>query len=210
MEPEVRRELLGVTLAWTLAVVAPTPALAQQTSTPNTLSKRLWLVAGTGFSAARAGCAECDREGVVTHSRPIMVDAGVHVTTRVDAGLELYWARLKVNGEQPIETTFAMGVVQMKPWVDRGLFVRAGMGIGVAGNGLYSHLGPVIAAPYTTNSLALNFGVGWKFALGRRLALQVHAMQHVAAVGELTTAAGVRIRNVVGNYWTVGWAIVIR
>jgi hypothetical protein len=32
----------------------------------------------------------------------------------------------------------------------------------------------------------------------------------VAALGEVTTASGDRIRNLVGNYWTVGWAIVIR
>ena len=35
-------------------------------------------------------------------------------------------------------------------------------------------------------------------------------MQHVASLGELTTVSGERIRNVVGNYWTVGAAIVIR
>jgi hypothetical protein len=138
------------------------------------------------------------------------VDAGVRVTPRLDAGVELYWVRLKVNAEDPIQTTFILGVVQFRPWVDRGFFLRAGMGIGIAGNGLYNPAGPVLAPPYTTNALGINFGVGWEFMLNRRWGFQVHGLQHVAALGELTTEAGERIRNVVGNYWTVGAAIVLR
>jgi len=193
------------------ALLAPVSAFARQASPPpNPLSPRLWLVAGSGFAAARAGCFECGPEGVVTQSYPILLDMGVRVTPRMDAGIELYWVRLKVNDEDPIQTTFVLGLVQFRPWVDRGLFLRAGMGIGIAGNGLYNPSGPVLAPPYTTNALAINFGVGWEFTINRRWAFQVHGLQHVAALGELTTVAGGRIRNVVGNYWTVGAAVVIR
>jgi hypothetical protein len=208
------------------ALLVPISAFAQQPSpsptplpspTPKpanpphqSLWSKSWIAVGTGYAAARAGCATCDREGVVTKSYPILVDAGVKVTPRVDAGLELYWVRLKVNDEDPIQTTFILGVVQMRPWVDRGLFLRAGMGIGIVGNGLFNPNGPALAPPYTTNALAINFGVGWEFKVSRHFGFQVHGMQHVAALGELTTEAGERIRNVVGNYWTIGAAIVIR
>jgi len=193
------------------ALLAPVSAFAQQPSpTPNPLSPRIWIVAGSGFAAARAGCPTCEPEGVVTKSYPILVDVGVRVTPRVDAGIELYWVRLKVNDEAPIQTTFVLGLVQMRPWVDRGLFLRAGMGIGIAGNGLYNPNGPVLAPPYTTNALGIVYGVGWEHLINRRWALQAHALHHVAALGELTTEAGERIRNVVGNYWTVGFGIVIR
>jgi hypothetical protein len=197
------------------AMLAPRFASAQQPASPppvkpaSPLAPRTWVVAGAGYAAARAGCTTCD-QGVVTQSYPILVDAGVRVTPRVDAGVELYWVRLKVNAEKPIQTTFVLGVVQMRPWVERGLFVRAGMGIGIAGNGLYNPNGPPLAPPYTTNALAIAFGVGWEHRINRRWAVQAHALQHVAALGELTTEAGERIRNVVGNYWTVGFGIVIR
>ena len=128
----------------------------------------------------------------------------------MDAGLELYWVPLKVNDEDPIQTTFILGVVQMRPWTDHGLFLRAGMGIGIAGNGLYNPNGPALAPPYTTNALGIVYGVGWERMVNRRWGVQAHALHHVAALGELTTEAGERIRNVVGNYWTVGAAIVIR
>lgn len=203
------RVFLAVSLAW--ALLMPAAASAQLVAaTPNPLSPRIWLVVGSGFSAARAGCFECDPAGVVTQSYPLLVDAGLRVTSRMDAGVELYWVRLKVNAEDPIQTTFVLGLVQFKPWADRGLFLRAGMGLGIAGNGLYNPIGPPLAPPFTTNALAINYGIGWEFAINRRWAMQVHALHHVAALGELTTQAGEHIRNVVGNYWTVGGAIVIR
>src|SRR5688572_3116234 len=98
------------------ALMAPTSAFAQQpTPSPSpsptlnpakpSLWTKAWIVAGTGYAAARAGCATCDREGVVTKSYPILVDVGVKITPRVDAGIELYWVRLKVEAEDPIQTT---------------------------------------------------------------------------------------------------------
>jgi hypothetical protein len=90
------------------------------------------------------------------------------------------------------------------------LLLDAGMGIGIVGNGLFSPLGPQLAPPYTTNALGIVYGVGWEFAKHRRWNLQAHAMHHVAALGELTTVSGESIKNVVGNYWTVGVAFVIR
>jgi hypothetical protein len=56
------------------------------------------------------------------------------------------------------------------------------------------------------------FPIRWRLPLAaaRHWGIQVHAMQHVAALGELMTTAGTSVKNVVGNYWTVGVAVVIR
>ena len=208
-----------VFLAWTRQQpgYAPQPQPAPPTKTtpkaPNPLSPKLWLVMGGGFAAARAGCFEvevCNPNGISIKSYSILLDVGVRATRRVDAGLELYWVPLKVNDEDPIKTTFVLGVVQVRPWTDKGLFLRAGMGLGIAGNGLFNPYGPLLKKPYTTNALGIVYGVGWEHMINRRWGVQAHALHHVAALGEVTTAADVRIRNVVGNYWTVGGAIVIR
>lgn len=208
------KRIVVTAIAWLALAVVPASASAQQpTPAPvpaSPLAPRFWLVAGGGYAAVRAGCADCSLEGVYMQSYSILVDVGVRVTPRVDAGVELYWVPIKVEGQDPIKTTFVLGVMQMRPWVNRGFFIRAAMGLGIAGNGLYNPNGPPLPPPYTTNALGLAFGIGWEHRLNTRWAVQAHALQHVAGLGELTTASGEVIRNVVGNYWTVGGAIVIR
>jgi hypothetical protein len=203
----------AVLAAWVFALLAPAPAAAQtpaQAPASPAPTSGVWIVAGAGFAAARAGCATCAREGIYTTSRSFLIDAGLRVNPRVDVGVELFWVSLDVDGTEPIRTTFLLALTQFRPWVDHGLFLRAGMGLGIAGNGLYNPIGPPLAPPYTTNALAIAYGVGWEFPLGRHWGIQVHGMQHVAALGELTTTAGTTVKNVVGNYWTVGAAVVIR
>ena len=174
------------------------------------LSQRLWIVAGAGFSAARAGCPSCPEDGVYANSYSFLVDAGISVNPRVDVGIELMWVSLDVGDSSNVKTTFILGVAQFRPWVERGFFLRAGMGLGIAGNGLYNPDGPPLAPPYTTNALGIAYGAGWEVKVHRRWGLQIHGMHHVAAMGELTTIDGNSIKNVVGNYWTVGAAIVFR
>ncbi len=202
----------AVLAAFLWVLVLPAAALAQTpaTSASPPLGSRVWLAAGFGFSAARAGCASCGLDGVSTHSRSLLIDAGLRTNPRVDVGIELLWADLRVDGTVPIRTTFVLGVAQFRPWVNHGLFLRAGVGIGIAGNGLRSPIDPEPAPPYTTNALAITYGTGWVFQLTRRWALQVHAAQYVAALGELRTTTGTSMKNVVGNYWTIGTAIVFR
>jgi len=202
-------------------LLSPVFAFAQQPSPSPTpthslpplreaFSSRIWIVAGGGFAVARAGCADCDLEGIYHKSYSFLVDAGLAVTPRVDAGVELFYVSLKVNGEDAVRTSFILGVVQMRPWAEHGLFLKAGMGIGIAGNGLSNPGFPELAPPYTTNALGIVYGIGWELKVNKRWALQVQAQHHVAALGELHTVAGDVIRNVVGNYWSVGGAIVIR
>jgi hypothetical protein len=169
-----------------------------------------WLVGGGGFSVARAGCATCDRAGVFAHSRSLLIDAGVRVRPNVDAGVELLWVSSRIEQEKPIRTTFILGVAQLRPWQEHGFFLRAGMGISFAGNGIYSPIGPALAPPFSTNALGVTYGTGWVFGWQRRRTVQLHATHHVAALGQLTTVDGGTLENVIGNYWTVGAALVLR
>jgi hypothetical protein len=205
----VRRVLLPALAA---VLLLPSAAAAQAPGAPANPppALRLWIVAGPGFSAARAGCATCDGDGVYATSYSFLVDAGLRVNPRVDVGIELFWVSLDVDGTEAVRTTFLMGVAQFRPWVDKGLFLRAAMGLGIAGNGLYSPIGPPLAPPYTTNALGIAYGVGWEFKVAGRWSIEIHGLHHVAALGELITTSGTSVKNVVGNYWTVGTALVIR
>ena len=198
------------------AQTAPVPAAesapAPVPPKPATNShSRYWVVGGVGFGAARAGCPECDREGVSTNGRSLLVDAGMRINHRLDFGLELAYgsSKLEDNDDEAILTTFVMGVVQVRPWDTRGFFFKTGMGAGIVGNGL---IGPVgtLEPPFTTNTLALVYGAGWVFRREQRFALQVHGTHHIAALGEVTTKDNTSIKNVLGNYWNVMVGIVFR
>jgi hypothetical protein len=170
---------------------------------------RTWIVAGGGLAVARGGCATCDRAGLYLKDRGWLIDVGARVNPRVDAGVEVLLVGSQVEPEiDPVRTTFVLGVAQFRPWVERGLFIKAGMGVGFAGNGIYSVAIP-IRPPYSTNALGVVYGTGWVFMRERRLALQLYGSHNVAAIGELNTGT-TTIRNVVGNFWTVGTGIVIR
>lgn len=186
-----------------------TGAAAQPAGGPTPLGP-FWLAAGGGMVTARGHCSGCDRDGVYLTSGGLFVDGGVRVTPRVDAGIEVSWVSSEIEGTSAVRTTFVLGLGQFRPWVDRGFLIRAGMGMGFAGNGLYNPFQPALKPPYTTNALALSFGIGWVFRRERRLAFQVQGAQYVVAIGELTLVDGTTISNVVGNYWMVTGALVIR
>jgi len=172
-----------------------------------------WIVGGGGFSMARAGCATCSRAGVFTNSKGFFVDVGGRVSPRVDAGVEVMFVTARLDEDKtndPVRTTFIMAVAQFRPRLESGLYIRAGMGVGFAGNGLYSPFGPALAPPYSTNALGVTYGVGWIFRRERRLTFQANFAHHIAALGELQTVSGETVKNVVGNYWMSGAALVIR
>jgi hypothetical protein len=199
-------------LAGLLILGATGAAEAQSTSgTPSSPAAEswIWIVAGGGFAVARGGCTECDRSGVYLRDRGWLIDGGARVNQRADAGIEISWVGSQVEDDgDPIRTTFVLGVGQFRPWLEHGLFIKAGMGVGFAGNGIYSVALP-IDPPYSTNALAVVYGVGWVFKRDRRLAMQIYGNHHVAAIGELNTGT-TSIRNVVGNFWTAGAGLVIR
>jgi len=218
-----------------LPLSSPSRAQAQTPETPAqtvpakpapvpvpSVGSKWWFVGGGGFAMARAGCASCDRSGVFTNSKSLFFDVGGRVSPRVDVGGEVMFvsARLEdsppiadgvqIEDAAPIRTTFILAIAQFRPWVDRGLYLRAGMGLAFAGNGLYNPSGPALAPPYSTNAFGVTYGIGWIFGRGRRWTMQAAFSHHIAALGELSRVSGETIKNVVGNYWTSGVAIAIR
>lgn len=193
--------------AQTTPASSPTPAPAASNGHSN-----FWIVGGIGFSAARAGCPTCPRDGVFTNGRALMVDLGFRATHRLDVGVELAWTSTQLvdDGADPTQTTFVMGVAQVRPWEKQGFFFKAGMGAGFVGNGLASPIGWDLKPPYTTNTLALVYGAGWVFQREKRFALQVYGTHHIAALGELTTGENTSVKNVLCNYWTAGVGFVFR
>jgi hypothetical protein len=146
---------------------------------------------------------------VFFYSPGVLVDGGVQINRRVDAGIEVAFVTSKIEDLDPTRTTFVLGVGQFRPWENRGLSLRGGMGIGFVGNAIYNFAQPNPPPPFTTNAIALVLGIGWEFLPKERFTLQLLATQHVVALGELTTPDG-SIKNVVGNYWTTGVGLVFR
>ena len=199
-------------IAVVAVLLSPSAGLAQ-TAAPagqTPLSPRIWIAAGAGFAAERTGCPTCPEDGVYADSYSFLLDAGLSVNKRVDVGMELMWVDLNVDGASHVKTLFILGVAQLRPWVEHGFFIRAAMGLAIAGNGLYNPYGPPLPPPYTTNALAIAYGAGWELKLNRKWGLQAYGMHHVAGLGELTMSDNTTLKNVVVNYWTVGGGIVFR
>jgi hypothetical protein len=196
------------------AQTAPAPVPVTLTQA-RPIGSKWWIVGGGGFSMARAACASatCTRAGVFTNTKGLFFDIGGRVNPRVDAGVEVLFVTARLGQDvnsDPIRTTFIVGIAQFRPWVERGLYLRAGMGVGFAGNGIINPNGPKLKPPYTTSALGVTYGIGWIFRRERRWTVQANFSHHIAALGELTPESGDPIKNVVGNYWTSGAAIVFR
>ena len=188
--------LLMIVLAGRVAAAQTVPAPAAESAPapappkPTTNShSRYWVVGGARI---RRRARRMSRRAIAKVFRRTVARCWSMVasasTTELDFGLELAYgsSKLEDNDDEPILTTFVMGVVQVRPWDTRGFFFKTGMGAGVVGN-LYIPNGPVLDGPITTNTLALVYGAGWVFKREQRFALQVHGTHHVAALGEVTT-----------------------
>lgn len=175
------------------------------------LADKLWIVGGGGYASARAGCDICDPAGVYHESASITIIGGVHATPRIDAGIETHWVNLKLDDSEsdPVRTTFILATAQIKPWLEHGFFLRTGLGLSIVGRGLWSPIAN-LEPPYTTNALGFVYGAGWTFKVKDRWALQAHATHYIASLGEITMVDGTTLKNMIGNYWTVGLAIVVR
>ena len=200
-----------LTFSLAAAVHAQTTSTSTPANPPQTLEgSRYWLTAGAGLTVSRLGCDACDRAGVFGDNHEWLLAAGFRVTPKVDAGVEFAFVGSTLPTRESVRTTFILGSSQLRPWPQRGFFLKVGMGFGFVGNGLYSPIGPALAPPYTTNALALTYGAGWMFKPYRRFTLQASATHRVVALGALTTEGGTTVANVVGNYWTAGLGVIIR
>ena len=205
--------------AGVVALACLTPALAAAQSvevvaTPASESaadqSRMWFVIGATATTIRGDCQEpCPGHGTgaYLHAGSILGVAGVRVNPQVDAGLEVSWVPATTKDGQDFRTTFLLATGQYRPIASSGFFLRGGMGMVFTRNFVFDATGEL--PPITEKALGLTYGAGWAFARSSRVGFELFAAQHVSALGDFQIG-GVNNENVVGNYWSVGAAIVIR
>jgi hypothetical protein len=167
-------------------------------------ASRLWLVAGGTFGTVRGDCQTCEEDFPYRQAGGVLANVGYRVNDRMDVGGELFWMPVDTAQGQ-ILTTHIDAVAQFRPWASQGFFLKGGAGMAFVRNWVDA-IGP---DPINSKAWSVVIGGGWAFRPAERVGLQVFGAQHVAALGDLQTAAE-DIPDVVGNFWTLGVAIVIR
>jgi hypothetical protein len=217
VEGVVRARSLRIAAALVAALCA-IPALAEAQTAPAATpadvadagGRRPWVVVGATLTTMRGDCQEdCVAHGTGSylHTGSFLAEAGMRINRRMDAGAEVSWVPATSNAGAEIRSTFILAVAEYKPWTSNGFFLKAGMGMAFVRNFVFDAGGT--RPPITSKALGLTYGAGWTFRQTSRLGMQLFGAQHVAALGDFQTG-GVTAENVIGNFWSVGAAIVIR
>ena len=186
-----------------LVCLIPARALAQDIQAPVPPSG-LWFVAGGASSTLRGHCQDCGQDFPFRHGGAVLGNVGYRINRRISVGADLFWMQWK-NESGHIRATALDGIVQFRPWESKGFFVKGGAGMALVRNWVKTQ-GP---NPDDSKALALVLGGGWEFRPESRFGLQLFAMQHVGALGDLQTVNG-PVADVTANFWSLGAAIVIR
>lgn len=206
------RRLLAACILPALCLL-PAPAAAQSapTTTPAAPADgtRPWLMAGVFWTTSLGDCTDCEDLALSYRKAPaIMATAGWTLNPRTDLGAEILWVGTNDStSSDRIRVTFLLASVQFRPWRTRGFFVRTGAGMAFVHNAILSLEGEDLA--FRSKAFALDVAGGWEWQLWRRGGVQLAATQHVAALGDLQISAQT-VENVIGNFWTLGGAIVFR
>jgi hypothetical protein len=165
---------------------------------------KLWLVAGSGFTTLRGDCQTCEEDFPYRHAVSWLGDIGYRVDDRMDVGAELFLVAPKTRDGR-IRTLHLDAVAQFRPWSSQGFFLKGGAGMAFVRNWVDA-TGP---DPINSKALSLVIGAGWIFRPTSRVGLQLFGTQHAGAIGDLQTATG-EVPDVMGNFWTLGAAVVFR
>ena len=198
-----------VALVWLSSGVAAQNARPAQPveTTSGSDPSRAWVVIGGAQSTLGGDCTFCEDEGReprYSQGWNLLADAGVRVNSRMDAGVEVMWVPSTTEAGDTFRTTFLVGVAQFRPWETQGFFVKGGMGLAFVRNWLFA-----AETPITQKALAVAIGGGWAFRRDHRLGFQVYGAQHVAALGDFELRE-TTFENVMGNFWSLGAAMVFR
>ena len=195
-------------LAWLgqSVVVAQSAPPAQPSTSPDEQREgsNLWLTAGGAFATMRGDCQDCEEDRPYRHAGSVLANVGYRVNDRMDVGGEIFWMPVDTP-EGRLHTTHLDAVAQFRPWASQGFFVKGGAGMAFVRNWVDA-VGP---DPVNQKALSVVIGTGWAFRWAERVGLQLFGAQHVAALGDLKTAEE-DVPDVVGNFWSLGAAIVIR
>jgi hypothetical protein len=205
---------LRLALRWSVLLGWLAPAMAGAQSAPPTPStgttneaseaSSLWLVAGGGASTVRGDCQTCEEDFPYRHAGSVLANIGYRLNPRMDVGAELFWMPVD-TAQGRIRTTHLDAVAQFRPWASQGFFLKGGAGMAFVRNWV-DLLGP---DSIDSKALSVVIGAGWAFRPAERVGLQVFGTQHFAALGDFQTP-GEDVPDVVGNFWSLGIAIVIR
>ncbi len=199
----MRRAITFARAAAFVMAMSPAAAFAQSASAP-AVPSRLWLVAGGASATLRGDCQTCEEDYPYRHGGGVLLNAGYRVNDRMDVGAEVFWVPMETD-QGTINTTHLDAVAQFRPWATQGFFLEGGAGMGYVRN----WVDVISVDPLDSKALSLVVGGGWEFKGRGRFGFQAFASQHVAALGDLITANG-DVPDVVGNFWSIGAAIVIR
>jgi len=199
-----------------IALLCATPIAAHAQASPATASEanppsKMWLVLGGTSTTLRGDCQEdCVAHGTgdYLHAGSVLVIGGTRVNRQMDVGAEVSWVPATTPDGTPVRTTFILATAQFRPWSSQGFFVRGSVGMAFVRNFVYD--GTSTLPPITSKALGLGYGAGWAFRRADRVGFQVFGAQHAAALGDFKTAGGAIATDVIGNFWSLGAAIVIR
>ena len=186
--------------AMALGLIVTLPAIG---AAQNNVSS-LWIVAGGASTTVRGDCQTCEEDFPYRHGGSVLGNIGVRINPRVDVGGEILWAPIETASGH-IRATHFDAIAQFRPWNSHGFFLKAGAGMGFVRNWIDT-LGP---DAIDQKALSVVIGGGWAFRPEQRVGFQLFATQHALALGDLQTAHE-SVQDVMGNYWSIGAAIVIR
>jgi hypothetical protein len=187
-------------VAVSCALLVLLPAVSAAQSEPS----RLWLAAGGASATVRGDCQTCEEEYPYRHGGGIVANAGYRVNPRMNVGAEVFWMPIETESGQ-LRTTHVDAVAQFRPWRSKGFFVKGGAGMAFIRNWVDT-LGP---NAINSKALSVVVGGGWLFRPEKRVGVELFASQHAGALGDLQTSTG-DVPDVMGNYWSIGAALVFR
>jgi hypothetical protein len=206
MDGLVKGAVMAITTVVAVLVLTHGIATAQTTTPPASDGRVPYVAFGGGSTTLLGDCTDCPAD-TYTHSGGVFGGVGTSLTPRTTAGFEVLWMPTEAATGEQIRVTYLMGTFDFQPWRSKGFFFKASTGLALVRNWVVTVETEDV---FTSKAFALGLAAGWEWPLSRRLAVQAFGSQHVAALGDLTTSEETTVENVVGNFWMVGAAIVIR
>lgn len=201
------------TVRWVVALasvlwISSGLATAQQpaSAAPASTASRWWVMGGGTSTTLLGDCTDCEITNYL-HTGGVIGGAGVALNSRTDIGAEILWIPTTLTNGDELRATYLLASVRFRPSRTRGFFVKAGSGVAFLKNWLSTF--DTGAPPLRSKAFALDVGAGWEWRLTNRFGVQAFGAQHVAALGDLETSDRT-VENVIGNFWSVGGAIIVR
>ena len=194
--------VLALAPAASLAQAAPQPPPGGEAQVDSASS--LWLVAGGAFATMRGDCQTCDQDVPYRHAGSVLADVGYRLNRRADIGVEIFWMPFETPSGR-LHVTHVDAVGQFRPWASKGFFLKGGAGMAFVRNWVDA----IGTDSIDQKALSVVIGAGWVFRPAARVGFQVFGTQHAGALGDLQTSQAL-IPDVMGNFWSVGAAVVIR